>query len=189
MVEKTREVKLTNRDNGSVGYTIPDLNLRREFSPGETKTVTFDEIEKLAWTRGGLPLLRNFLIIEDPEAAEEVLGEIEPEYYYTDETVKTLLTNGTLEQLQDTLDFAPKGVVDLIKKEAVELPLNNVAMRKEIKTKTNFDVDRAIEINEASKIDENDSNAATSKRRATPIAASNEQITTGRKSTPIIIKK
>ena len=42
---KNREIKLTNRDNGTVGYTIPDLNLHRTFSGGETKTITFEELE------------------------------------------------------------------------------------------------------------------------------------------------
>jgi len=188
MVEKTREIKVTNRDNGKVGYTIPDINLHREFSAGETKTLTFDELEKLAWTNGGLVLLKDYLIINDKEAAEELLGHVEPEYFYTDETVKTLLTQGTLEQLQDTLDFAPKGVIDLIKQEAVDLQLNNVAMRKEILNKTNFNVDRAIEINEASKEDSEPSATKTS-RRTTPIAASSQKMTSGRRETPIIIKK
>lgn len=189
MVEKTREVKLTNRDNGKVGYTIPDTGAHREFSPGETKTVTFDEIEKLAWTAGGRALLKDYLIIEDEEVVAEILGQIEPEYYYTDETVKTLLTEGTLEQLQDTLEFAPKGVIDLVKKEAVDLPVNNVAMRKEILNKTNFNVDKAIEIKEASQSEDESSSAATTQRRANPIAASGQNSTPSRKGTPIIIKK
>lgn len=190
MVEKNREIKLTNRDSGTVGYTIPDLNLHRKFTAGETKTVTFEEIEKLSWTSGGLPLLRDYLVIQDKEAAEEILGTVEPEYYYTKDTVKTLLTEGTLEQLQDTLEFAPKGVIDLVKEEAVSLPVNNVAMRKEILNKTKFNVDKAIEINEASKMDgEESSDAATTQRRANPIAASDQKSTTGRKTTPIIIKK
>ena len=191
MIEKTKEIKITNRDSGKVGYTIPDLRLYREFSAGETKTITFDELEKLAWTRGGLSLLKDYLIIEDEEAAQEILGHLEPEYYYTDAVVKKLLTEGTLEQLQDTLEFAPKGVIDLIKKESIELPLNNVAMRKEIFNKTHFNVDRAVEINEESKIfeNENEVHATSSQRRAAPIAANNQELHTGRKTTPIIIKK
>lgn len=186
MVEKNREIKLTNRDNGEVGYTIPDLNLHRSFSSGETKTVTFEEIEKLSWSRGGLPLLKNYLIIQDKEAAEEILGHVEPEYFYTKDTVKTLLTEGTLEQLQDTLEFAPKGVIDLVKKEAVDLPVNNVAMRKEILNKTKFNVDKAVEIKEASLEDENEEET-TSQRRAAPVSTKKEE--SGRRTTPIIIKK
>ena len=186
MVDKQKEIKLTNRDNGEVGYTIPDLHLHRSFSSGETKTVTFEEIEKLAWARGGLSLLKNYLIIQDPEAAEEILGKVEPEYYYTKDTVKTLLTEGSLEQLQDTLEFAPKGVIDLVKKEAVDLPVNNVAMRKEILNKTKFNVDKAVEIKEASLEDEPEEET-TSQRRAAPVTVKTE--TTGRRTTPIVIKK
>lgn len=186
MVEKNREIKLTNRDNGTVGYTIPDLNLHRTFSGGETKTITFEELEKLAWVKGGLNLLKDYLIIQDKEAAEELLGNVEPEYYYTKDTVRTLLTEGTLEQLQDTLDFAPKGVIDLVKEEAVELPVNNVAMRDEILKKTNFNVDKAVEMKKAALEDE-PVEETTSKRRATPVTAKTTE--TGRKAKPIIITK
>lgn len=187
MVEKNREIKLTNRDNGTVGYSIPDLNLHRTFSGGETKTITFEELEKLAWVKGGLNLLRNYLIIQDKEAVEEILGEVEPEYYYDKNTVRTLLQEGSLEQLQDTLEFAPKGVIDLVKEEAVDLPLNDVAKRKEILKQTRFDVDGAIKAREAY----NDTTINVDdkpKRRANPVTATT---TTGktRKSTPIIIKK
>lgn len=187
MVEKNREIKLTNRDNGTVGYTIPDLNLHRTFSGGETKIVTFEEIEKLAWVKGGLNLLKNYLIIQDEEAAKEIIGNVEPEYYYTKDTVRTLLTEGTLEQLQDTLDFAPKGVIDLVKEEAVDLPVNNVAMREEIFKKTNFNVDKAVEIKKASLEDSEPIEEPVSKRRAAPVTE--KTTTTGRKTTPIVIKK
>ena len=93
MVDKNKEIRLTNRDNGSAGYTIEDLGIHRRFSPGETKTVTFDEIEKLSWAKGGKEMLRDYLIIEDKEAAEEILGEVEPEYFYTKETIDKLLNN------------------------------------------------------------------------------------------------
>ena len=186
MVEKNREIKLTNRDNGTVGYTIPDLNLHRTFSGGETKTITFEELEKLAWVKGGLNLLKDYLIIQDKEAAEELLGNVEPEYYYTKDTIRTLLTEGTLEQLQDTLDFAPKGVIDLVKEEAVELPVNNVAMRDEILKKTNFNVDKAVEMKKAALEDE-PVEETTSKRRATPVTTKTTE--TGRKAKPIIITK
>lgn len=187
MVEKNREIKLTNRDNGTVGYSIPDLNLHRTFSGGETKTVTFEELEKLAWVKGGLNLLKNYLIIQDQEAAEELLGNVEPEYYYTKDTVRTLLTEGTLEQLQDTLEFAPKGVIDLVKEEAVELPVNSVAMRDEILKKTKFNVDKAVEMKKASLEDEEPIEETASKRRAAPVTVKTTD--TGRKAKPIVIKK
>ena len=185
MVEKDRIISLLNRDTGSVGYTLEDTGTHRRFTPGEAKRVTFDEIEKLSWAKGGKELLRDYLIIQDEEAAKEILGKVEPEYFYTKETVKKLLTEGSLEQLQDTLEFGPKGVVDLVKQEAVELQVNNVAMRKEIQKQTNFNVDKAIEINEESKEDGiTQKHAATTHRRANPIAAS-EQKSTGRRADAI----
>ena len=47
MLDKNTLVKVTNRDNGSVGYSIPDLgNLQRRFEAGETKEVTAEELRK-----------------------------------------------------------------------------------------------------------------------------------------------
>ena len=49
MLENNKIIKVTNRFNGSVGYSIQDLNnLHRVFSPGETKEITMEELRKLA---------------------------------------------------------------------------------------------------------------------------------------------
>ena len=177
MVDKNKVIQVTNRDTGSVGYVIPEDGIHRRFTAGETKNLSFAEIEKLSWVPGGKEMLRDYLIIQDQEAAEEILGEVEPEYFYTKETIKTLLSNGTLEQLQDALEFGPKGVKELIKQEAVEMKLDSNVKRQEIQKATNFNVTRSIELTEGS--DESE-DAATSKRRANPIAASEENSTTSR---------
>ena len=70
MIDRNKIIALTNRDTGTVEYTLPDTGTRRVFSPGETKMVTFDEIEKLSWARGGRALLKNYLIIGDPDLAQ-----------------------------------------------------------------------------------------------------------------------
>ena len=77
MVDKNKIIELINRDTGMAGYVIPDTGTNRTFTPGETKQVTFDEIEKLSWAPGGRELLRDYLIINDAEAAEEILGEVD----------------------------------------------------------------------------------------------------------------
>lgn len=141
-------VKVQNRDNGSVGYTIPDLNnLHRTYQPNETKSVTMDELRKLSYVPGGMEILKNYLVILDDEAREEILSDVEPEYYLTREGVKKLLLEGTLDQLLDCLDFAPSGVVGLVKDVAVEIELNDVKKRNAILDKTGFNVTSAIEIN------------------------------------------
>lgn len=141
-------VRVQNRDNGSVGYTIPDLNnLHRTYQPNETKNITMDELRKLSYVPGGMEILRNYLVILDEEAREEILSDVEPEYYLTKDGVKQLLLEGSLDALLDCLDFAPSGVVDLVKDVAVEIELNDVKKRDAILNKTGFNVTNAININ------------------------------------------
>lgn len=148
-IENKEIIKVTNRFNGSIGYTIRDLNnLSRVFAPGETKEITMEELRKLSWETGGRTLINDYLIIQDEDALQEILGNPEPEYYYTEEDVRDLLENQSLDALKDCLDFAPRGTVDLVKKIAVELPLNDVAKRKAILDMTGFNVTSAVEINE-----------------------------------------
>jgi len=55
-----------------------------------------------------------------------------------------LLKNGSQEAFLDCLDYAPEGVIQLIKQFAVTLPLDNYEKRVALKAKTGFDVDAAI---------------------------------------------
>lgn len=189
MIEKDTLIKVRNRDNGTVGYTIPDLgNLHRTFQPNEIKKLSFEELQKLSWVDGGAVLLRDYLVIEDnPEAIAELIGKVEPEYNYTEKEVTVLLQSGSLDQLKDALDYAPKGVIELIKDLAVKLPLNDIAKMKAIKEKTGFNVETAIMINEetSEKIDEK----TNSGRRAEPISVNGNQTQTIRRSEPITTGK
>ena len=157
MIDEKKIVRVTNRDNGHVGYRIPDMNnLVRDFSANETKNITVEELKKLAYISGGPTLIRDYLIIDDAEVVKEVLGEVEPEYYYTEEDVKNLLLTGSLDALKDCLEFAPKGTIDLVKKLAIEMPLNDIAKRKAILEMTGFNVDAAIMVNEETKEESDD---------------------------------
>ena len=152
MVEESRRIKVQNRDFGSVGYTIPDLNnLHRTFQPGEVKVITFEELFKLSQVPGGEYIISNYLIVYDDEAIKELLGMIEPEYFYTEAEIVKLMQTGSLDEFEDCLNFAPKGVLDLIKQFAVALPLNDVSKRDLIQKKLNFSVASAIEL---AKVDE-----------------------------------
>ena len=176
MIAKDKPIEVTNRDTGSVGYTIPDSHIHRSFTAGETKTITFDELEQLSWAPGGKEMLKNYLIINDQEAAEEILGPVEPEYFYTKETVDKLLREGTLDQLEDALEFGPSGVKELIKNEAVDLKLDSSVKREAIQKATNFNVTNAIELSKED--DSTKTNAATSLRRSAPMAANETNSTT-----------
>lgn len=140
---------VTNRSAGMVVYNIPEEGIRREFMPGETKKIPFEELEKLAYLSGGRTLMENFLKIIDTETTQELGIHTEPEYYLDDAGVIKLLTEGTLDEFLDCLDFAPIGVIDMIKSYAVSLPMSDYNKRKALKDKTGFDLDRALANKEA----------------------------------------
>ena len=146
-MEDNRQVKVMNRTNGTVGYSIPDMqNLHRNYTAKEEKVITFEELRKLSYIPGGENLLKNYLIIKDPEVIEALNLHIEPEYYYSEKEIIDLMQNGSLDEFLDCLDFAPDGVLDTIKDVAVKLPLNSVPKRKAILDKLHFNVDKAIEM-------------------------------------------
>lgn len=147
-MNKDTIIKVLNRDNGFVVYSIPEMNgLKRVFQKGEIKQVTFEELQKLSYIPGGMELLQDCLVILDnKKAIQELLGEVEPEYSYTEEDIIKLMKEGSLEEFLDCLDFAPIGVKDLIKTLAVQLPLNDVSKREAILNKLGFNVDNAIRI-------------------------------------------
>ncbi len=166
-MEKSTLIKVKNRARGGVGYTIPDLgNLNRQFMPNETKEITFEELQKLSFIPGGSYLLNNCLIIENKEALKELVGEVEPEYYYTEEDIKKLLTDEPLEAFLDFLDFAPQGGINIAKDLAVKLEINDINKREAIKKKTGFDVSKAIEFTKEAK---NDEQVESKVRRTAPI--------------------
>lgn len=190
MLSNETIVKVTNRDNGSVGYSIPDMgNLYRSYQSGESKDITMEELRKLSYIPGGKRLLEAYLVLDNKEAVEELLGEVEPEYYYSEEDIKNLLLNGTLDQLKDCLDFGTAGVLDLIKKYAVELQINDLSKREAILKTLNFNVSQAIEANkpEENEEEKNDNKESQKTRRTTTLTNNNNNTT--RRATPIIINK
>ena len=184
MIENSMTIKVTNRDNGSIGYSVPDLGVHRTFQPKESKEISAEELRKLSYLPGGDVIIKDYLIIHNEELLKELLGEVEPEYYYSEDEVKTLLLSGSLEQLQDCLDFAPNGVIDLIKSLAVSLKIDNVSKRKAIQEKTGFNVTRAIEINEETEEEEETSKENNQGRRAAPISTKKEEAPQRRSAPP-----
>ena len=176
-------IGIHNRDNATIFYDIPEMNgLHRVFQPGERKEVALGELIKLSYEPGGMALLQDSLVIEDKKAVAQILGQVEPEYDYTVEDVRKLLVEGSLDELLDCLDFAPEGVIELVKTLAVELPLNDVAKREAILTKTGFNVTNAIEIKKEVQADIEKPAAAPIKRRVTKkVESSPTEETKGRR--------
>ena len=145
---ENKMIEVRNRDAGSVGYIIPDQGIRRTFSPGETKKIALEELQALQYVPGGEFTLKHLLMVNDKDALSALNMETEPEYFYTEKEVRELLSTGTLDQLKDCLDFAPEGVIDLIKKIAVDTKLPDTLKREAIEKKTGFSINNAIMVNQ-----------------------------------------
>ncbi len=142
MADKIYKVK--NRSAGVVIYRIPEDNIRREFMPGETKAIPMTELEKLSYQPGGQMMMNNFLQIQSAEAQRDLNIVAEQEYNYSEEDIVRIMNHGSLDEFLDMLDFAPTGVMDLIRQFAVSLPLNDIEKRRALKKKTGFDVNAAL---------------------------------------------
>jgi hypothetical protein len=166
MLNNSDKIRVENRGNAIVGYRVPESNIIRRFVENEVKEIPMGELRQAVQIPGTKRTIMNNLIIHDKSAVEELLPEAEPEYFYTVKDVDFLLERGTLDQLKDALDFAPKGVVDLIKDRAVKNELNDVRKREAILEATNFNVTGAIEINHMAQVE---NKVETKTRRATPL--------------------
>lgn len=182
MLDKDTIIKVTNRDSGSVGYTVAEMGIHRKFQKGEVKEIRMEELRKLSYLPGGQAIINDCLIIHNEDALKELNPDYEPEYFYTEADIRELLLKGTEAQFLDCLDFAPEGVIELVKQLAVELKINDLAKREAIFKKTGFNVTRAIQINEESQeVDEADVEVKQ-RRAAAPTTKVAEPEATGRRT-------
>ena len=170
-----------NRSAGVATYKIPELGVRRSFQAGEVKKISAEELEKLTYRPGGMALLANFLQIMEPEAIAKVGLRTEPEYNMNEQDIINLMKNGSLDEFLDCLDFAPPGVIDLIKKFSVSLPLTDFQKVNALKAKTGFDAAAALKHVMEEKEDDGDNTIlkTSGERRV-----KKEEVPAGRRTTP-----
>ena len=145
--------RVKNRGAGHVSYRIPEDGIRRSFAPGETKEISYTELEKLTFQPGGMMILTNYLQILEEDTIKAFGMRVEPEYHMNEAQIAALIKTDSLDAFLDALDFAPVSVIDLIKKMSVEIPLMDMSKRKALKEKTGFDVDAALRHMEEDKED------------------------------------
>lgn len=142
---ENKMVNVTNKSTGMVIYSTATYG-RREFNNGQTRKISLDELKELVQTPGGPELLYNYLYIAEPEIMTDELEIIpEREYYIKEADLPNWMNTCSLDEFKDALDFAPDGTKDLIKKLAIEMPLNDYSKRQAIKDQLNFDVSKAID--------------------------------------------
>jgi hypothetical protein len=176
-----KKCSVKNRSIGMVSYKIPEANIKRNIQPGETIVVDYDELVKLAYQPGGRELMEQYIQIAEVEARKDLGLKTELEYDMSEQDVVDLLTTGSLDQFLDALDFAPEGVITLIKALSVKLPLESTSKRKALKEKTGFDVDAALANSEPDDEDEEKVKSETHTRRVQPAATSSTPV---RRTTP-----
>jgi hypothetical protein len=137
-------VKVTNRCGGMAIYKIPEHGIRREFIAGESKMIPYEELVWLSYQPGGRNMMSNTFLIEEVKVTKELNIHTELEYFMTEADVINMLQNGSVDELKDALDFAPTGVVQIIKDQAVSLPIYDMRKRQAILEMTGFDVTSAI---------------------------------------------
>lgn len=174
-------VTVKNRNNGYTNYVLPN-GVRRQFTIGQTRKIDLEELKELRDCDGGEYILKNYLIIDDKSALDFLDLSPEPEYFYTEVEIKKLLSEGSLDQLDDALTFAPAGVIDLIKDIAIKTELPDMRKRKLIFEKTGYSVDNAIKVNEILESKEETAAPVEAPKRK---AATIETETSGRKAAPI----
>lgn len=150
-MDKNKMYKIKNRSASIVIYRIPEDRIRREFRPGEVKEISYGELVKLTYQEGGRELMSDFLQLVDDELIENFNIPAEAEYYMSEQQVVDLIKTGTLAAFLDCLDYAPTGVIDLIKRYAVSLPMTDLQKVAALKEKTGFDAAAAIANTQAEK--------------------------------------
>lgn len=145
--------RVKNRGASTVVYKIADKGIRREFQPGQILNISAEELEELTFQPGGTMILSQFLQILDLEGIQTARIKTEPEYHMSEQDVAKLITSGSLDAFLDALDFAPIGVIDLIKKLSISIPMVDIQKRKALKEKTGFDVEAALKHQEEDKED------------------------------------
>lgn len=181
MINEKAIYSVKNRSASTVIYSIPEMNnLRREFRPGEIKSVTGSELIQLSYRPGGRRIIENYLLINNEEVLDGLNMEVEPEYKLDEAGVVKLLKDGSEDQLIDCLNFAPEGVKDLVKAVALAMPLNDLNKCKIIKDMLGYDVLFVRSTNEqiAKESGAEAAPAPAKKRRIASTSAAAKQTTT-----------
>jgi hypothetical protein len=181
MTIKDKKYNVKNRSASVAVYRIPELGIRRSWNPGEVKRISFNELEQVTYQPGGRELIANFLQITEEEITDDLGINRQPEYDMSEQQVVELILNGSYDAFLDALDFAPIGVMDLIKKFSVSLPITDMQKRQALKEKTGFDVDKAIENEKADKATEAPKGEEGKVNNTTAATAPGRRVTTSYK--------
>lgn len=133
-------MRVINRSGGAVVYSLPELNnTRRVFNLSEVKDIDEKELEALYQLPGGVELIKDSLFVDDKDWVKRH-WDAPIEYFWDTEDIKNCLLNDPLDLFEETLDYAPAGVLDIMKALAWQIPLADLNKMNLMMTKLGFDV-------------------------------------------------
>ena len=148
-VSETTVVPVRNMVDHTVSYIVEDLNVTRRFDPFETKEISIAELRALNYKRGGRILLRDYLSVKNDEFRKEIgIAEDAIEYDYRQADIDKILLEEPVEVLEDTLDFGPAGIKELVQSRAVKLKIPDINKRQVIYDFTGVDINKQIKLKE-----------------------------------------
>lgn len=180
-MDTTKMIPVQNRNNGTTGYLLPESGIYRSWAPNEEKMISLDELKKAQWVPGVDYILKNLLIIKDAEALQELNMAIEPEYMYTEKDIRELLLFGSYDEMEDFLNFAPAGCLEVAKDIAVKEEIPDSRKREMISKKTGFNIDSAIMVN---RIMADGEEKVEDEKPVRKVAPKTTEATPARKTTP-----
>lgn len=169
VVKDTDSVTLRNFTTNAVVYRTPSTNVRRELPSGGSIKVTAGEIREMMYDKGCADILLNYVQICNRSLALEVgvsEDSFENEYNWNLEDIRKCLLTGSLEELEDAMDFAPDGIKESLLTEAVELEIPDIRKREVISKGMKRDVSGMIENKHRINADAETTEKKTTTRRA-----------------------
>jgi hypothetical protein len=85
-------------------------------------------------------------LVEDKDWVNKNMPNAPIEYFWTTTEIEKCLKEDSVEIFSETLDYAPRGVVDLIKQVAWQLPITDLNKIDVIQQKLGFNVQAAMAV-------------------------------------------
>ena len=84
----------------------------------------------------------------------------------TEQQVRDLILTGSMDEWLDALDFAPEGVIDLVKNLSVQLPLTDTNKMRVFQEKKGINLERMIRARQEELAEAEQSNQAAAEKKA-----------------------
>lgn len=176
LLDGNTEIMVENMCGHRIGIFLQSSNQRRYFEPNVPMPMKVADIRELNWQSGGQYMLMNQLRIKNKDLAYEIgVPEDLIEYWWTTQDIVNALTTSSLDVFLDALDWAPEGIIEQMKNQAIKLEISDNRRIKALQERTGADI-TAIIANKHSY--ENDDNNVTEEKKTRRVKQNAQGVTT-----------